>query len=440
MVSVLVLGVVLLGLPRPGLSLTATKQVVAANNDFAMDLYGQIRSNSAGKNIFFSSFSVSSALAMVYAGAKGNTKTEMANVLKFSGINTNDVHIGFRKLFEVLNDPTNNYTLSVANALFGRKRYPFLETYLNSVTQYYNALLKNLDFGGNPAASREFINNWVASNTKQKITNLLGSSAITPLTVAVLVNTIYFKGMWKNQFENKKTISSTFHLTTTKSMTTKMMNLAGKRFQFAEVSSLNSKIIELPYEGDEVSMYILLPNSINGLAALESQLTSTKLNNAISRMYSAKVDVSIPKFNMTLKVQLKDILIAMGMKDLFGSADLSGIDGTHKLYVSKVVHKAYIDVNEEGTEAAAATAVVINKLSFEPTKTFKADHPFLFFIREKVTDSILFSGRVMTPPKAGTGSSGSGSLVAPPCCRCLPDWFCRFLLRYFSERWCYRSD
>ena len=438
MVSALLLGVIL---SRPGLSLTATERVVAANNDFAMDLYGQIRSNSAGKNIFFSPFSVSSALAMVYAGAKGNTKTEMANVLKFTGINKNDVHVGFRKLFKEFNDPTNNYTLSVANAFFGQKRYPFLQTYLNSVTQYYSALLKNLDFERNSDASRKFINDWVASNTNQKIKNLLSPSAISPATVAVLVNAIYFKGLWKSQFEVKKTISSTFHLTTTKSMTTKMMNLAEKRFTYADVSSLNCKIIELPYVGDEVSMYVLLPNSINGLAALESQLTSAKLNNAISGMYSSKVDVAIPKFNMTLKVQLKDILIAMGMKDLFGAADLSGIDGTHNLFVYKVVHKAYIDVNEEGTEAAAATAVVVNKFtSVETTKTFKADHPFLFFIREKVTGSILFSGRVMTPPKAGTGSSGTGSQVKPPCCWCLPDWFCRFLLRYFGERWCYRSD
>ena len=402
MVSVLVLGVVLLGLPRPGLSLTATKQVVAANNDFAMDLYGQIRSNSAGKNIFFSSFSVSSALAMVYAGAKGNTKTEMANVLKFSGINTNDVHIGFRKLFEVLNDPTNNYTLSVANALFGRKRYPFLETYLNSVTQYYNALLKNLDFGGNPAASREFINNWVASNTKQKITNLLGSSAITPLTVAVLVNTIYFKGMWKNQFENKKTISSTFHLTTTKSMTTKMMNLAGKRFQFAEVSSLNSKIIELPYVGDEVSMYILLPNSINGLAALESQLTSTKLNNAISRMYSAKVDVSIPKFNMTLKVQLKNTVAGDGDEGFVWITRTCPVSTVlANLFVSQVVHKAYIDVNEEGTEAAAATAVIIRLNIIIPAHEDLQGRPSVFVSSSarRSPAASCSAAESLTPPK-----------------------------------------
>ena len=437
MISGLLLGVVLLGLSRPGLSLTATEQVVAANNDFAMDLYGQIRSNSAGKNIFFSSFSVSSALAMVYAGAKGNTKTEMANVMNFDSINDNNVHVGFRKLFEAFNDPTNNYTLSVGNALFGRKGHPLLQTYLNIVTQYYYALLKNLKFGGNPEASRKFINDWVANNTNQKIKNLLSPTAITPATVAVLVNTIYFKGLWKNQFEEKNTKSSTFHLTTTNTMTTKMMNLAGETFNYAEVSSLNSKILELPYAGDEVSMYILLPNSINGLAALESQLTSAKLNNAIAMMSSAQVDVSIPKFKMTLKVQLAKMLMAMGMKDLFGAADLSGIDGTRDLVVSKVVHKAYIDVNEEGTEAAAATAVVVELTSFWPPKTFKADHPFLFFIREKVTGSILFSGRVMNPQEESGGSSGNEVQETPPCCKSLPDWLCGLVVKYTSHYWCY---
>ncbi|KAI0237053.1 Serpin B3, partial [Lamellibrachia satsuma] len=161
-------------------------------------------------------------------------------------------------------------------------------------------------------------------------------------------------------------------------------------------NNLNCKILELPYVGDEVSMYILLPNTVDGLAALEAQLTSVKLRNAISLMQNAKVDVSIPKFKMTLAIDLKDILKSMGMTDLFkiNVADLSGIDGTRNLFVSKVVHKAYIDVNEEGTEAAAATGIVVAIKSVQPRPNiFKADHPFLFFIREKVTGSILFSGR-----------------------------------------------
>ncbi|KAI0208456.1 Serpin B3, partial [Lamellibrachia satsuma] len=368
----------------------------AANNDFAMDLYSQIRSNSVGKNIFFSPFSVSSALAMVYAGAKGNTKTEMANVLKLDSVNKN-VHAGFRRLFTEFNDPTNNYNLSIANAFFGRQGYTFLNSYRNRIAQYYYALLKNLNFAGHSEASRKYINDWVATNTNQKIKDLLRPGFISDLTVAVLVNTIYFKGLWKIPFHVNYTISNTFQLSATESVTIKMMNSAGHRFQYAEVSNLNCQILELPYVGDEVSMYILLPNTVDGLAALEAQLTSVKLNNAISDMEEAKVDVSIPKFTMTLTLDLNTMLKAMGMKDMFDNADLSGIDGTRNLVVSKVVHKAYIDVNEKGTEAAAATGIGI-ECSIQCPKIFKADHPFLFFIREKVTDSILFSGRVLTPP------------------------------------------
>ena len=437
----LLLGVVLLGLSRPGLSLTATEQVVVANNDFAMDLYGQIRSNSAGKNIFFSSFSVSSALAMVYAGAKGNTKTEMGTALRLNSISINKVHAGFRQLFKAFNDPTNNYTLSVANALFGRKGHPFLNSYLTLVSQKYYALVKDMEFARKPESSRLYINTWVEDHTNKKITNLFPKGSIPRATAAVLVNTIYFKGLWKTQFKVKDTKSRPFHLTTTKTIQTNMMTYPiMKRFNFAEVSSLSCKILELPYAGDEVSMYILLPNSINGLAALESQLTSAKLNTAISRMYSTKVDVSIPKFKMTLKVELNSMLKTLGINDLFvpNTADLSGMDGTRNLFVTKVIHKAYIDVNEEGTEAAAATGIAIGITSVGPMfKTFKADHPFLFFIREKVTGSILFSGRVIKPPKATSGSSGTGTGTGsgsrPSWCKRLPNWLCK-LLQWLGKR------
>ena len=432
--ALLLLGAVLAGMARPGLSSSAMDEAVAANNHFAMDLYGQIRSKSVGKNIFFSPFSVSAALAMVYAGAKGNTKTQMGNVLKMGNVNTN-VNDGFRQLFEAFNNPTNNYTLSVANAFFCRRGYTFLNKYLTLVSQFYYALLKNMDFAGNLEGSRLYINDWVANNTNQKIKDLLPQGSINAMTAAVLVNTIYFKGLWMKPFDVKDTISSTFHLSPTKIMKTKMMNLAGERFQYAEVSNLNCKILELPYVGDELSMYILLPNTVDGLAALEAQLTSVKLRNAISMMQHAKVDVSIPKFKMTLAIDLTGILKSMGMTDLFKRkvADLSGIDGTRNLFVSKVVHKAYVDVNEEGTEAAAATGIVVDIVSVQPRpKIFKADHPFWFFIREKVTDSILFSGRVVAPPKADGGSPGTGSEANPSWCKGLSKWVCD-LLQWFGS-------
>ena len=422
--ALLLLGAVLAGLSRPGQSLTVMEQVVAANNDYAMDLYDQVRSNSVGKNIFFSPFSVSSALAMVYAGARGNTKTQMETSLKLSSVNGN-VHGGFRQLFTAFNDHTNKYKLSVANALFGRKEYPFQQAYINLVGHNYFSLVKSLDFVSKPEPSRLYINQWVASHTNQKIKNLFAKGTISPLTALVLVNAIYFKGLWKLPFEKKSTKTDTFFLSASNTRKTRMMNVE-EQFNYAEVSNLNCKILELPYTGDEISMYILLPNTNNGLTALESQLTFAGLNAAIASMYKHLVGVHIPKFKMTFQVNLKGILKSMGMTDMFNSnvADLSGIDGTRNLFVSDVVHKAYIDVNEEVTEAAGATGIGVGITSVQHPKTFNANHPFLFFIREKVTGSILFSGRVVTPPKAKGGAAGTGSGNNPPWCEGLSKWMC----------------
>ncbi|KAK2160687.1 hypothetical protein NP493_1631g00031 [Ridgeia piscesae] len=422
----LFLGVVLLGLSQPGLS-SVTDELVAANNDFAMDLYGQIKNDpsKAGKNIFFSAFSVSSALGMVYAGSRGNTKTQMGTAMKFDSV-TGDIHDGFLQLFTAFNDPTNNYTLSVANALFSSKDYTILQSYIDIVKQYYLSFVKTMDFKSNPEPSRTYINKWVADHTNQKIKELFQQGTISPNTVVALVNAIYFKGLWKEPFETKYTKPDTFFLSATKTKKTNMMNLKGKKFNYAEVANLGCKIIELPYDGDEVSMYILLPDETIGLSALESQITSASINAAISSMYKQPVGVSMPKFKMTMQIDLKDILKALGMTDAFvpNLADLSGIDGTRKLLVSAAVHEAYVDVNEEGTEAAAATGVGISVTSIQIPKTFKADHPFLFFIREKVTGSILFSGRVLDPPKAEGTATTTGSDDNPSWCEDLPDWLC----------------
>ena len=283
--SALLLGVLTFGLAQYAESLTDMQEVVAANNDFAMALYGRIRNNSAGSNIFFSPFSVSSALAMVYAGADGNTKTEMGRVLKLDGVG-GSVHGGFSELFDAFNDPTNNYTLNVANAFFGRNEYPFLQSYLDVVTQYYTALVENLDFAGDSDGSRQHINDWVANNTNQKIKDLLSAGTIDPQTVAVLVNTIYFNGLWKTKFAIANTTSSAFNTSATNSTKTMMMNLNATMFNYAQVNSLKCTILELPYAGDEVSMYILLPNTTDGLPALESQLTAAKLDKR--HLYDAR--------------------------------------------------------------------------------------------------------------------------------------------------------
>ncbi|KAI0208455.1 Serpin B3, partial [Lamellibrachia satsuma] len=352
------------------------EQVVAANNDFAMDLYAKIRNDpgQANKNIFFSPFSVSTALALIYAGARGNTKSQMGNVLNLDSID--NVDDGFRELLETFNDTATEYTLNVVNALFRRKKHPFLQTYLDLASQSYHSLLRSMDFVKTSELSRIRINRWVANRTNKKILNLLGPGSIDASTVLVVVNAIYFNGFWKNPFDAHDTYPDPFNL-----------------------SASNSVILQLPYVGDQLAMHILLPNKVDGLASLESKLTIAGLNDAIASMYETDLDVSIPKFKLTQTLGLSDILKSMGMVDVFDDtlADLSGIDNSGDLSVSGVIHKAYVDINEEGTEAAGATGMILGSTGFAEPVSFKANHPFLFFIKDNATGSILFSGRFVAP-------------------------------------------
>lgn len=405
--TALLLGAALVGLARPGLSLTAMEQVVTANNDFAMDLYAKIRNDpsQAGNNIFISPFCVSAALAVVYAGAKGNTRSQMGNVLNLDGVS--DVDGGFRQLFDALNDPAHAYTLNVANALFLRKAYPFQQAYLDLVSQSYHSLLKSMDFAGTPEISRTYINGWVSNKTNKKILNLLGLGSIDASTVMVVVNAIYFKGLWKCPFDTFDTYADTFNMSSSNSVDIDMMNKYVTPYFYAELPHLDSQILELPYVGEEVSMYILLPNNVDGLASLEGELSVTRLNDAISSMRETVLDITLPKFKLTQKLDLSTFLKSMGMVDVFDEAlaDLSGIDGSDSLTISGVVHKAYVDVNEEGTEAAGATGIMVGASGLLIPVYFNANHPFLFFIREKVSGSILFSGRFVAPPVGGDAAS-----------------------------------
>ena len=394
------LGVVLFGLVRLGQSLTAMEKVVAANNDFAMDLYAEIKNDPshAGKNIFFSPFSISTALAMIYAGAKGNTKLQMGNVLNLDGVRR--VNDGFRQLCHALDDPAHAYTLNVANALFRCETYPFRQAYLDLVSRSYHSLLKSMDFAGAPEVSRRYINKWVADKTNNKILNLLDFGSVDVSTMVVVVNAIYFKGLWESPFDTFDTFSAPFYTSSSDSVDVDMMNKYMAPYFYANLPHLDCQIIELPYAGGDVSMYILLPNAVDGLAALEDRLTVATLKDAISSMRQKDLDVTLPKFKLTQKLDLSAFLKSMGMVDVFDAsvADLSGIDSVPgSLSISAIVHKAYVDVNEDGTEAAAATGIMVGAGMPLDTVYFNADHPFLFFIREKVSGSILFSGRLMVP-------------------------------------------
>ena len=369
-------------------------ELVNANNQFAIEMYKEFN-NSDSENLFFSPWSISSALAMTYEGAKGNTAKEMQNVFHFP---ENDISrtSSFAALHNKINESNNEYELSTANALWAQKDYPFLEEYTEKIDQYYGGKVTNLDFSDS-AGSANTINSWVEDKTKNKIKDLVPSSALSSYTKLVLTNAIYFKGTWIQQFDKSKTEEEDFKITDFEKVEVNMMHI-GEKEEFIYSENEDLQIIELPYKGEKLSMLILLPKE-NDLKPIEDMLTAEKLNELKSEMYSTDVIVSIPKFTFETKYFMVDNLKNMGMHDAFGNADFSGMDGTKELYISNVIHQAFVDVDEEGTEAAAATAVVmgITSIAPKPVKIFYADHPFIFIIQENETGSILFMGKVVNP-------------------------------------------
>jgi serpin B len=391
--------------PAPAAPLTG---VAGANNAFAADLYGRLAATEG--NLFFSPNSIETALTMTYAGARGNTADEMAKVLHLSAIgadagNPAELHKTFGAFLRDLNAPNGpdgkprGYQLSVANALWGQKGHNFLQDFLGLVNTSYGAALTDLDFANNAEAARVTINTWVEKQTQQKIQNLIAKGVLDGRTRLVLTNAIYFKGDWTSQFKKDATKDARFNVTADKTVTAPMMNRTGD-YAYAEDAAL--QVLKMPYVGNEVSMVVLLPKRVDGLADLQKRLTAENLEMWGRGNRSQKVVLTMPKFKLTAQFELAKTLAAMGMTDAFsgGKADFSGIDGQHYLYISNVIHKAYVDVNEEGTEAAAATAIGMRTMgaALPPRQiVFKADHPFLFLIRHEKSGAILFMGRVSTP-------------------------------------------
>jgi serpin B len=364
-----------------------------------MNLYGKLRMTNG--NLFFSPYSISTALAMTYGGARGETATQMAEVLGFT-VPKDRLHPAFAALEAELNavQKKGMVQLSVANSLWPQAGYPFLPEYLGLLKQDYDTSVTPLDYKGASEAARKTINDWVEAKTNHKITDLIGPGMLDPLTRLVLANAIYFKGQWANKFRARLTTERPFHLATSKDVTCQLMNNQAE-FGYGETPDL--QVLELPYAGDDLSMIVLLPRKVDGIGALENNLTATSLVEWMKELRQQEVDVYLPKFKLTREFSLAATLKAMGMTDAFGGeADFSGMDGRkHWLYISEAVHKAFVDVNEEGTEAAAATAVGITASAVmrqpRPPPVFRADHPFVFLIQDKQTGSILFLGRVMDP-------------------------------------------
>jgi serpin B len=370
--------------------------VAEGNNAFAVALYGQLRKQSG--NLFFSPESISTALAMAYAGAAGDTASQMAKTLHFT-LPPAQLHPAMGALLGDLNAAHDGYQLTVANALWAQQGYTFLDSFLNLLKRDYGAGLNQVDFKGATEAARLTINQWVEQKTQDKIKDLLQPGALEPNTRLVLTNAIYFKGEWLTQFDKAQTRNEDFYLAPSKTTTTPLMHREGN-FRYFDGGTF--QLLEMPYKSNDLSMVILLPKDRAGLTALEQSLTAANVQQWLGQLSPvSKIIVTVPKFKSTQQFALGSTLRAMGMAEAFDSrADFSGMTGHRDFAISEVIHKAYIDVNEEGTEAAAATAVTMMAMAMRPAQpppVFRADHPFVFLIRDNRSDSILFMGRLADP-------------------------------------------
>jgi serpin B len=391
---------VLASAEEPTVNDTLKTQLVQGNNKFALELYGRLKTQKG--NLFLSPYSISSALAMTYAGAHGNTEKQMAQVLHF------DLgHERLHPVFHALNGELEaralqpGLELNIANALWGWKNWDLPE-FINLTKTYYGAGFHEVEFGRATEATRRLINNWIEQQTKGRIKDLIEPGMLDPdWTRLVLTDAIYFKAHWAKPFAAGRTKVSPFHITKDKTVNVPMMHKNGK-FKLMHIffnRSFAFQAIELPYIGDELSMVIFLPVNVDGLGELEDALTADNLKKWLDSLNTeSECIVYLPKFKITSKFRLEKVLAAMGMADAF--SDLADFTGMKRMvdslrpWISFVIHKAFVDVTEAGTEAAAATAVGIAEST---SVFFIADHPFLFLIRDVRSNSILFLGRVTNP-------------------------------------------
>ncbi|KAM8791991.1 serpin B6-like isoform 2-T3 [Rhynchonycteris naso] len=371
------------------------------NGTFALNLLKKLGEGNS-KNVFFSPMSISSALAMVFMGAKGNTAAQMVQALSLnkSGGGGEDVHQGFQLLLTEVNRTSTQYLLRTANRLFGEKTYDFNSSFKDSCRKFYQAEMEELDFLKATEEARKHINTWVTDKTEGKITELLYPNSINPLTCLVLVNAIYFKGNWDNQFKKELTKERPFKVSKNEKKPVQMM-FKKSTFNMTYIGEIFTRILVLPYVGKELNMIIMLPDENVDLETVEKALTYEKFKEWTrpDMMDEEEVEVSLPRFKLEEDYDMEDVLRALGMTDAFEQdrADFSGMSSRGDLFLSKVLHKAFVEVNEEGTEAAASTAAIMMLRCARITPRFCADHPFLFLIQHSKTKAILFCGRVSSP-------------------------------------------
>ena len=372
----------------PGSMGADTTALVEANTAFGLDLYAQLKSRPG--NLFFSPYSISTALAITCAGAKGQTEKRMADLLHLPQDQA-AVPRGFAELQRQLAEAEKykGIQLNIANALWAQQGHTFLPHFLDIARNDFLANVNQVEFMTRAEAARLDINQWVAQKTQNRIQDLLPPRSLDAFTRLVLANAIYFKGLWTIPFEKAATATQPFHLTrASRAYVPLMHHLADVKYS----ENADFQAAELPYCGNQLSMVILLPCQIDGCGHLESQLTPVWLWNSLARMKRQTVDLFIPRFKATSSFALRPPLAQLGMPDAFGpQADFSGMDGTRLLSISDVFHKAWVEVNEEGSEAPAATAIVSEKSEAPPASrlVFRADHPFIYLIRDTRSGSVL---------------------------------------------------
>lgn len=371
---------------------------VTGNNNFAFDLLMKLKDKKPGDNLFFSPFSISSALAMTYAGARNETKIQICKTFHFTS-DQESLCNDYQILLERIEKNNNYINLSIANSLWAQKDYHFLDEYINTITIKFNSSLNLVDFSNSSGreSARIEINKWVENKTNNKIKEIIQPDGLDNLTKLVLVNAIYFKASWKLEFDKSRTTKANFFYNNNIVETDFMKETA--QFNYYENDTL--QILEMPYKQCPFSMFVLLPRKQDGLEMVENHINIHKNFEYFSLLNIQNVEVHFPKFKTVSEFSLKQILSEMGMPVPFGNnADFSGMTRNKELKISNVIHKAFIEVTEKGTEAAASTTVIMSLKSMRipnDKKVFKADHPFIYLIMDNTNKNILFIGIFNNP-------------------------------------------
>jgi serpin B len=384
---------------EPMVPASDAQTLVQDNNAFALDMYRSLRAQDG--NLIFSPFSISLALAMTYAGARGGTETQMAQTLHFN-LPQSQLHPAFNALDLALasqgkaSEDQTPLQLNIANGVWAEQTYPFLPDFLDTVALNYGAGIRQADFVNNYEPVRKEINGWVEDQTKNKIKDLLVPGTLNPDTRMVLVNAIYFKADWLRQFKKESTTDQPFHLLDGSTVNVPMMS-QDARVPYAAGDGWQA--VDFPYAGDTAAMTIIVPDEGN-FETFDSTFDLDTFDSLLADMQPTALVFGLPKFSFTRDFGLARQLSDMGMPDAFdpGRADFSGMTGNRDLFVSDVVHKAFVAVDEKGTEAAAATAVIMQlSAALPPSNSLIVDRPFLFVIHDTVSGQILFMGRVVNP-------------------------------------------